>query len=72
MASLVELKAKSPSCELGRLFLFLEYKEKEAKLRWATGAQCPVWRCGKPKKMGARSARARTRGQNPLVYHIFI
>ncbi len=25
----------------------------------------------KPKKTGARSARARTRGQNPLVYHIF-
>ncbi len=24
------------------------------------------------KKAGALSARARTRGQNPLVYHIFI
>ena len=24
-----------------------------------------------PKKTGARSVRARTRGQNPLVYHIF-
>jgi hypothetical protein len=24
------------------------------------------------KKTGARSARARTRGQNPLVYHIFM
>jgi hypothetical protein len=31
------------------------------------GAQCPVWRGNKPKKPGARSARARTRGQNPLV-----
>jgi hypothetical protein len=31
------------------------------------GAQRPVW-CGNDLKMtGARSARARTRGQNPLV-----
>jgi hypothetical protein len=27
----------------------------------------PVWRGNELKKMGARSARARTRGQNPLV-----
>jgi hypothetical protein len=38
-----------------------------AKLRWAGGAQRPVWRGNAPKKTGARSARARTRGQNPLV-----
>jgi len=33
------------------------------------GAQRPVWHVNKPKKTGARSARARTRGQNPLVYY---
>ncbi len=31
------------------------------------GAQRPVRRGNAPKKTGARSARARTRGQNPLV-----
>ncbi len=31
------------------------------------GAQRPVWHGNEPKKMGARSARARTRGQNTLV-----
>ncbi len=31
------------------------------------GAQRPVGRGKEPKKTGARSARARTRGQNPLV-----
>ncbi len=31
------------------------------------GAQRPVLRVNEPKKMCARSARARTRGQNPLV-----
>jgi hypothetical protein len=30
-------------------------------------AKRPVWRRNTPKKTGARSARARTRGQNPLV-----
>jgi hypothetical protein len=39
----------------------------EAKLRWAGGAQRPVGRGKEPKKTGARSARARTGGQNPLV-----
>jgi hypothetical protein len=29
------------------------------------GAQRPVWRGNEPKKTGARSARARTRGQKP-------
>ncbi len=33
-------------------------------------AQRSVWRGNEPKKTGARSARARTRGQNPLVLHI--
>ena len=36
------------------------------------GAQRPVRRGNEPKKTGARSARARTRGKNPLFYHIFI
>ncbi len=31
------------------------------------GAQRPFRRVNEPKKTGARSARARTRGQNPLV-----
>jgi hypothetical protein len=31
------------------------------------GAQRPVGRGNEPKKTGARSAQARTRGQNPLV-----
>ncbi len=34
------------------------------------GAKRPVWRGNEPKKTGARSARARTRGQNPLVLNI--
>jgi hypothetical protein len=34
------------------------------------GAQRPVGRGNEPKKTGARSARARTRGQNPLVAYI--
>jgi len=33
------------------------------------GAQRPVGRGNAPKKTGARSAQARTRGQNPLVYN---
>jgi hypothetical protein len=35
-------------------------------------AQFPVLCGNELKKTGARSARARTRGQNPLFYHIFI
>jgi hypothetical protein len=38
----------------------------------AMGAQRPVGRGSEPKKTGAPSARARTRGQNPLVKNIFI
>jgi hypothetical protein len=34
------------------------------------GAQRPVWHAIDPKKTGALCARARTRGQNPLVDHI--
>jgi hypothetical protein len=36
------------------------------------GAQRPVWGVKESEKTGARSAQARTRGQNPLVYNIFI
>jgi hypothetical protein len=36
------------------------------------GAQRLVWRVNESKKTGARSARARTRGQNPLVYNIML
>jgi hypothetical protein len=51
--------------------------EGAAKLRWVVGAQRPFGRVNEPNKTGARtrgqnktgarSARARTRGQNPLV-----
>ena len=36
------------------------------------GRTAPVWRVYEPKKTGARSARARMRGQNPLVYNVYI
>ncbi len=34
------------------------------------GARRPVWGGSEFKKTGARSARARTRGQNPLVLYM--
>jgi len=45
---------------------------------WGEQRSCDGWRCAQgpvghgkePKKTGARSARARTRGQNPLVVNI--
>ncbi len=49
---------------------FLFWGSSEAAM--GGGTQRPVGRGNEPKKTGARSARARTRGQNPLVYHIFI
>jgi hypothetical protein len=39
---------------------------------WGGGAQRPVWHVTEPKKTAARSARARTRGQNPLVDNKYI
>jgi hypothetical protein len=36
-------------------------------MRWAGGAQRPVWRVYEPGKVGALSARARTCGQNRQV-----
>ena len=53
--------------EFYTFYLFLGVEKEAAKLRWR-GRVC-VWRVNAPKKMGARSARARTRGQNPLVIH---
>jgi hypothetical protein len=35
------------------------------------GAKRPVWGGNELKKTGERSARARTRGQNPLVINMF-
>ncbi len=46
--------------------------EKQRSCDGGGGAQFPALRVNELKKTGARSARARTRGQNPLVYHIFI
>ncbi len=36
------------------------------------GAQRPVLCVNEPKKTGVLSAWARTRDQNPLVYHVFV
>ncbi len=60
---------------LKRSILFLEivyFFEGGSSEAARGGRAAPVWRVNKPKKTGARSARARTRGQNPLVNHIFI
>ncbi len=52
---------------------FLGSNEKQRScVGQGVGAERPVLRGNELKKTGARSARARTRGQNPLVYHIFI
>jgi hypothetical protein len=44
-----------------------EFKSSEAAMG---GGEVRSWRVNEPKKTGARSARARTRGQNPLVFKI--
>jgi hypothetical protein len=44
-------------------------RSSEAALGSGVGAQRPVLRGNELKKTGARSARARTRGQNPLVVY---
>jgi hypothetical protein len=60
-----------PSSGQKRSILFLDYSFYFAECSEAAmgggGAQRPVWHVNEPKKTGARSARARTRGQNPLV-----
>jgi hypothetical protein len=53
----------------GNTFIFIFWGEQRSCDGW-WGAQRPVGRGNAPKKTGARSARARTRGQNPLVYNI--
>ena len=45
----------------------MNMKQRSCDGRGARSA--PVWRGNAPKKTGARSARARTRGQNPLVVY---
>ncbi len=45
-----------------------QIRNSEAAMGGEGGAQRPVWRGNELKKTGARSARARTRGQNPLVF----
>jgi hypothetical protein len=53
-----------------RFFLFLgEQRSCDGR---GGGAQRPVGRGNRPKKMSARSARARTRGQNPLVLYVLV
>ncbi len=42
-------------------------KQRSCDGRGEVGAQRPVLRSNELKKTGARSARVRTRGQNPLV-----
>ncbi len=68
-----DIRPGGPSTGQKGSILFLDYfyfiLGDAAKLRWAGGgAQRPVSRVNEPKKTGARSARARTRGQNPLVF----
>ena len=68
-----DIRPGGPSTGQKGSILFLDYFSilgDAAKLRWTggRGAQRPVWGGNELKKTGARSARARTRGQNPLVY----
>ncbi len=53
----------------GNSLFFIMGGSSEAAMGGGGGAQRPVWRGNEPKKTGARSARARTRGQNPPVYN---
>ncbi len=47
-------------------------RSSEAALGSGVGAQRPVLLGNELKKTGARSARARTRGQNPLVLYYYL
>ncbi len=53
----------------GNSYFWGMYK-KQRSCNGQGGAQRPVRHDNKPRKTGARGARARTRGQNPLVYKI--
>jgi hypothetical protein len=47
--------------------------KKQRSCDGRVGRAAPVWRGNEFQKTGARSARARTRGQNPLVFiYLFI
>jgi len=59
------LHAGGPSSMDFIYFLGLNKKQRSCDARGS--AQRPVWHFNEPKKTNARSARARTRGQNPLV-----
>ena len=50
---------------------FLGLNKKQRSCDGRVGRVAPVWHGNEFQKTGARRARARTRGQNPLVYHIF-
>jgi hypothetical protein len=53
--------------EFNGFYLLLESNKKQRGCDGRGGAQRPVGRGNGSKKTGARSARARTQGQNPLV-----
>ncbi len=46
--------------------------KKQRSCDGRVGRAAPVWRGNEFKKTGARSARARTRGQNPLVIYTLL
>ncbi len=51
-----------------RQFSFIFWgRTRSSEAGMGGGAQRPVWRDNEPKRTGARSARPRTRGLNPLV-----
>jgi len=54
---------------VSKIFIFYFWGSSEAAMGGG-GAQRPFWHVNEPKKTGARSARARTRGQKPLVDYI--
>ncbi len=58
------------SCSWGGAGTQLGRLDRRPGTLWGGGAQRPVWGGNEPKKTGARSARSRTRGQNPLVIYI--
>ncbi len=51
------------------VYFFILGEQQNCDGRGGGGAQRPVGSGNEPKKTGARSTRARTRGQNPLVLH---
>ncbi len=61
------LKGSIFSPEIGYFyFLWMNKKQRSCDVRGG-GREAPLLAVNEPKKTGARSARARTRGQNPLV-----